>query len=141
MFLKSALTLFLATNASAFFISPAPGAVPRHFVSRHVSLSDSTTSSEVQSEAETPEDADVTMEVAAPAEEVAAPAEVAAVVASSEELEKPPVVKNTERHTLYVGNLPYGKCEIVPSEPQLIIVAQDSNSASLVSSVILLLII
>jgi hypothetical protein len=96
MFLKSALTLFLATNTSAFFISPSPGAVPRHFVSRHVSLSDETTTSEVQPAEETPE-------------EVATPAAEPVVAAASEELEKPQVVKNTERFTLYVGNLPYGK--------------------------------
>jgi len=94
MFLKSALTLFLATSASAFFVTPGPGAVPRHFVSRHVSLSDPAVSSEVQAEDETPA-------------EVAAPVETP-VAAASEELQKPPSIKNTERHTIYVGNLPYG---------------------------------
>ena len=103
MFLKLALTVFLATNASAFFVSPAP----RPFVSRYVSLSDPSTSSEVQPKGEAPEDAtEATMEVAAPTEGTV-------VEESAEVLQKPPV-KNTERHTLYVGNLPYGKCDNVP---------------------------
>jgi len=95
MFLKSALTLFLATNASAFYVSPLNSGVPRHFVSRHVSLSDEATTTDVQPAEDVPEDAGVNMEIPAAAEEAA-------------EAEKPAVVKKTERHTLYVGNLPYG---------------------------------
>lgn len=86
MFLKSALTLFLATNASAFFVSPGP----RHFVSRHVALSDPTTSSEVQPEGEDK----VSMEVAAPED--------------AESANNGKRVFQGERHTIYVGNLPYG---------------------------------
>jgi hypothetical protein len=83
MFLKSALTLFLASNSSAFFVSPGVG--PRPYVCRQVSLStDPTLSTDSPSESD-----DV----------AGAPKDVEASAAADQE----------ERHTIYVGNLPYGK--------------------------------
>lgn len=85
MFLKSALTLFLASNASAFFVSPGVG--PRPYVSRQVSLStDPTLSTDSPSESD---------------DLASARKDVEAAAASSADQE--------ERHTIYVGNLPYGK--------------------------------
>ena len=79
MFLKSTLTLFLASNASAFFVSP--GLAPRPFVSRQVSLSTD------------------------PALSTDTPSESDDVVGASTGRPAAP----EDRHTIYVGNLPYGK--------------------------------
>jgi len=77
MFLKSALTLLLATNASAFLLSSG-GLSPRPFVSRQVSLST---------------DPSVSIDGASESNDAADVPEV--------------------RHTIYVGNLPYGKCNMM----------------------------
>lgn len=101
MLFRLALTLFFATNASAFFVTPNGVARPP-FVSLQVSLSDSSTNTEIPLSSE---DADK------PAAEEKAAVESVEVVATddaaADESDKPP--RNTERHTLYVGNLPFCK--------------------------------
>ncbi len=74
---------------SAFFISP----IPRHFVARHVALSDPSTSSDVQ-----PPENDKPDDVVTP-------------IASTDE--STANTERGERHTLYVGNLPYGKSQVI----------------------------
>jgi len=94
MFLKSTLTLFLATNVSvsAFFVAPAP----RHFVNRDVAVSDPSTSSDVHSENDNIVDAAVP--VVSTEDNAITNADASAEVKT----------ERGERHTLYVGNLPYG---------------------------------
>lgn len=84
MLFRSSLTLLLVTSVSGFFIAPAP----RPFVSRHVSLSDPATSSDVE-----PTNNDKSENIAEP-------------VASKESGRKNS--DKGDRFTLYVGNLPYG---------------------------------
>ena len=79
MFLKCALTLFLASHAAAFLVSP--GLAPRPFVSRQVSLSTDPALS-----TDTPSESDDAVDTS-----------------------KSSPVAPEDRHTIYVGNLPYGK--------------------------------
>eukprot|EP00428_Durinskia_dybowskii_P024563 CAMPEP_0170232902 /NCGR_PEP_ID=MMETSP0116_2-20130129/16193_1 /TAXON_ID=400756 /ORGANISM="Durinskia baltica, Strain CSIRO CS-38" /LENGTH=363 /DNA_ID=CAMNT_0010483689 /DNA_START=119 /DNA_END=1210 /DNA_ORIENTATION=+ len=84
MLFRSSLTLLLVTNVSGFFVAPAP----RPFVSRHVSLSDPSTASDVE-----PSNNDKAENLAE-------------AVASDDSTSKS--TEKGDRHTLYVGNLPYG---------------------------------
>lgn len=108
MFLKSALTLVLASSASAFFVPNRITARP--FVSSHqVSLSSEPTVS-TDAAAEPEENA-----TAPPAvEEVSASEEAAPVQVSASEEAAPvkKVVEQKDRHTIYIGNLPFGRSPV-----------------------------
>jgi hypothetical protein len=107
MILRIALTLFLATNVSAFFVAPA-GVTRRPFVPLQVSLSETSANTEIP--LESADDADKPAEVVAEsAVESASPV----VEGSSTAEPAVPASKSTERHTLYVGNLPFGKQHIL----------------------------
>jgi hypothetical protein len=126
MILRAALTLFLAANATAFFVPPT-GVARRPFISHQVvkvSLSDPSANAEIPTEvspedvvepieAETIEAAEVseTAEVLQAADETGSEVETSSDD-NKEDEEKTPSrvpIEKAERFTLYVGNLPYGK--------------------------------
>lgn len=109
MIFRTALTFLLAAvPASGFFVAPQ-GVNRRPFGSLQVSLSEPSANTELSQDSseslEIPAEPSELVEEAS-TEAVAEGAESASEVApSAEQPEKSP--KNTERHTIYVGNLPF----------------------------------